>query len=87
MGLCARKVPLTCKTTIMDPNGSIIAVLQVEGRFFRRFLANILIAVLQVEGRFFSFFGFGGLFCFYGGRGGWGMYLNDKNIILQGRYL
>ena len=25
----------------MDPNGSIIAVLQVEGRFFRRFLAKI----------------------------------------------
>ena len=34
MGSCAREVPLTCKTAIMDPNGSIIAVLQVEGRFF-----------------------------------------------------
>ena len=34
MGFCAKIVPLTCKTTSMDPNGSIIAVVQVEGRFF-----------------------------------------------------
>ena len=40
MGFCARIVPLTCKTTIMDPNGSIIAVLQVEGRFFVDFSEN-----------------------------------------------
>ena len=42
----------------MYPSGSIIAVLQVEGRFFRRCLVNILIliAVLQVEGRLFRRF-------------------------------
>ena len=40
MGFCAKIVPLTCKTTIMNPNGSILAVLQVEGRFFRLFLAK-----------------------------------------------
>ena len=41
MGFYARIVPLTCKTMIMDPRGSIIAVLQVEGRFSRRFFAKI----------------------------------------------
>ena len=42
MRFCARIVPLTCKTTIMDPNGSIIAVLQVKGRFFRlKFAKNM----------------------------------------------
>ena len=38
MGFCAREVPQPCKTTIVDPDGSIIAVLQVEGRFVVVFL-------------------------------------------------
>ena len=44
MRFCARMVPLPCKKTIMDSNGSVIAVLQAEGRvffsFFNQFFFN-----------------------------------------------
>ena len=49
------KVPLSCKTMVMYPNGSTVAVSQGEGRFFHRFLAKLCVltffAVFSVKNR------------------------------------